>query len=103
MKIVWNGNSRVTRSSTYSEIASADTSSSALLKYDEATTVSELAETTGSENGGNPERIEISLIHSHLPRLEGIGIVEYDPETGMVEPTTAVTDLEPFFELVESW
>ncbi|MGA9403385.1 DUF7344 domain-containing protein [Haladaptatus sp.] len=76
---------------------------SALLKYDEATTVSELAETTGSENGGNPERIEISLIHSHLPRLEGIGIVEYDPETGMVEPTTAVTDLEPFFELVESW
>lgn len=76
---------------------------SALLKYDEATTVSELAKTTGSENGGNPERIEISLIHSHLPRLEGIGIVEYDPETGMVEPTTAVTDLEPFFELVESW
>ncbi|KZN25671.1 hypothetical protein A4G99_04245 [Haladaptatus sp. R4] len=76
---------------------------SALLEYDEATTVSELAEMTGSENGGNPERIEIGLVHSHLPRLEGMGIVEYNPETRMVEPTTAVTDLEPFFELIESW
>ncbi len=75
---------------------------SALLDCDETTTVTELAETTGSKTGGQPERIEIGLVHSHLPRLEGVGIVEYDPETGVVKPTTAVTDLEPFFELVES-
>ena len=30
-----------------------------------------------------------------------MGIVEYDPETGIVKPTAAVADLKPFFELVE--
>lgn len=72
-----------------------------LLECDGTTSVTDLAEKTSSETGGKAERIEIGLLHSHLPRLEEMGIVNYDPEAGLVEPTAAVDDLEPFFELVD--
>jgi DNA-binding transcriptional ArsR family regulator len=71
-----------------------------LLDCSEEMTVSELAEVTGSKTGDDAERIEVGLYHSHLPRLDGMGIVEYDRDAETVEPTPAVTELEPFFELV---
>lgn len=32
-------------------------------------------------------RIEISLHHVHLPKVEAAGVVEYDSKAGLVEPT----------------
>ncbi|WP_231182975.1 ArsR family transcriptional regulator [Haladaptatus sp. DYF46] len=72
---------------------------STLLDSDDEITVSELAEMTSSKSDGDASRIEVGLHHSHLPRLEGMGIVEYDRDAETVEPTAAVADLEPFFEL----
>lgn len=72
-----------------------------LLSCDGATTVSELAKKTSSKTDRQVDRIETGLHHSHLPRLEGMGIVEFDRDDGTVEPTAAVADLEPFFELID--
>jgi len=32
------------------------------------------------------ERIEIALHHVHLPKLEGVGLVAYDPDRHVVRP-----------------
>ncbi|MFH5798971.1 ArsR family transcriptional regulator [Haladaptatus sp. CMAA 1911] len=72
---------------------------STLLDSGDEITVSELAEMTSSKSDGDASRIEVGLHHSHLPRLEGMGIVEYDRDAETVEPTAAVAELEPFFEL----
>lgn len=36
------------------------------------------------DNGS--QRVYISLYHTHLPKLEKGGIVDFDPETGTIEP-----------------
>ncbi|WP_266077595.1 DUF7344 domain-containing protein [Haladaptatus caseinilyticus] len=74
---------------------------SALLDCRDGTTIAELAEKTGRRADANPGRIETGLHHSHLPRLEGMGVVEYDIDAGTVTLTDAATDLEPFVELAE--
>ncbi|WP_458188317.1 DUF7344 domain-containing protein [Haladaptatus sp. NG-WS-4] len=73
----------------------------ALLNSTDETTVAELAEAVGCRTNTDPERIEVGLHHSHLPHLEHVCLVEYDADAGVVEPTAAVSEFEPFFELIE--
>ncbi len=72
-----------------------------LLACDGGTTVTELAEKTGRRTELPPEQIKTGLHHSHLPRLEGMGVVEYDQNGGTVKLTAAASDLKPFVELAE--
>lgn len=47
-----------------------------------------------AEPGDRPERVELNLHHRHLPKSADAGLVEYDPEKRVVEPTdrTAAVD-----------
>jgi hypothetical protein len=40
-------------------------------------------------------QIQSSLYHLHLPKLEDIGIIEYDPKQRLVEPTAQFDQLQP--------
>ena len=49
----------------------------------------------GIQNGQLHERIKVQLYHSHLPKLEDAGLIEYDmSECSMIEATDAATDLD---------
>ncbi|GAA0197955.1 ArsR family transcriptional regulator [Haladaptatus pallidirubidus] len=74
---------------------------SALMNCNGKATVTELVEKTSYRIETPPERVEVGLHHSHLPRLEGLGVVEYDSETNVVELTDTASDLEPFVKLVD--
>ncbi|WP_255192829.1 DUF7344 domain-containing protein [Natronobeatus ordinarius] len=39
----------------------------------------------GVETDASRERVHVSLRHQHLPRLATAGIVDHDPETGIVD------------------
>lgn len=46
-------------------------------------------EADGNGDGVRPatrERVAVSLHHTHLPKMDVFGVVEYDTETRMVEP-----------------
>jgi len=47
-----------------------------------------------AHTGDRPERVELELHHRHLPKLADAGLVEYDPQDRVVEPTdrTAAVD-----------
>lgn len=72
---------------------------SALREHDGETTLGRLVEETSNRTDDDPHRIAIAFQHSHLPRLQGTGVVTYDADRDRVELTDAATDLEPFFEL----
>jgi hypothetical protein len=38
------------------------------------------------------ERVRIGLHHRHLPKLAEAGLVEYDYEAGVVEPSPSIAD-----------
>ncbi|WP_123536778.1 DUF7344 domain-containing protein [Halosimplex salinum] len=44
--------------------------------------------------------VKIRLHHAHVPRLEAAGLVEYDPERGLVEPTAAFDRIEPHLSAI---
>jgi DNA-binding transcriptional ArsR family regulator len=50
-------------------------------------------------SGEQVTRTTVSLDHAHLPRLEDDGVVTYDREADVVEPTDALSKLEPYLEL----
>lgn len=45
-------------------------------------------------------RIETTLHHLHLPKLDGAGVVEYDPERRLAEPTAQFDRIEPHFSAI---
>lgn len=53
-------------------------------------------QSTDGRGAPDPETVETSLVHSHLPRLADAGVVEYDRERGTVDLTDSATGLEPF-------
>lgn len=69
--------------------------------------VDELAELiAASENGGDratvtndeQETMEVGLIHTHLPKLDGAGIIEYDDTTQRVRLEEDRPHLRPYLD-----
>lgn len=40
-------------------------------------------------------QIRLSLFHVHIPKLEDLSLVDYDPERQLVEPTPQFDQLQP--------
>jgi len=40
-------------------------------------------------------RVQIELVHVHIPKLEEAGVIEYDMDRQLVEPTAQFDDLQP--------
>lgn len=63
------------------------------------------AELAAVENGAPVEelsrqdrkRIYVSLYQTHIPKLEDVGIIDYDTETGLVRPTDRLDELALYF------
>jgi hypothetical protein len=47
------------------------------------------------------QRVHVALCRTHLPLLEGYGIVEYDRERGLVSPAANLTAFESVLEDVD--
>lgn len=43
----------------------------------------------------DPETVETSLVHAHLPKLADAGVVEFDRERGAVELADSADELDP--------
>jgi len=79
-----------------------------LADCDGALSVTELAnEILAREPGSTVDRSEdelssvsLSLAHIHLPKLEAMGLVEYDAERNLVEPTATFDRVKPFVSTV---
>lgn len=48
------------------------------------------------------ERVAASLHHAHLPKLDDLDVVAYDPAGNRVETTPAADDLDPFLDAIET-
>lgn len=52
----------------------------------------ELARRIAERESGNPadgrtvERVAVSLHHAHLPRMDEVGVLDYDPEENRIDP-----------------
>jgi hypothetical protein len=55
-------------------------------------------ESTDDQRPTDPESVETSLVHSHLPKLDSAGVIDYDAEHGTVELADDATGLEPFLQ-----
>lgn len=59
-----------------------------------------------SENGGDratvtddeQEKVYVNLIHTHLPQLDGAGIIEYDDTTRRVRLEEGISHLRPHLD-----
>lgn len=70
-------------------------------------TVHELSELVAShETGGSPppkrcrESVYTSLVQTHLPKLEDLGVIEYDRETQTIELSRHARDVSLYTEIV---
>jgi len=46
-------------------------------------------------SGDELSQIRLSLVHQHIPALEAVSVVEYDPDRELVEPTERFDELQP--------
>lgn len=51
--------------------------------------------------GSDGDDAEIALVHTHLPKLEDAGYVEWDRETGTVSKGPQFDEVAPLIELIE--
>ena len=81
----------------------------ALKHADDAMTVKRIAERVAAwEHGITPDAVEYdqrrnvhsTLTRTHLPLLEESGVIEYDAEANLVEPTAALSDLDIYVEVL---
>ena len=47
------------------------------------------------------KRVYTALQQSHLPKMDDVGVVEYDKSRGIVEPTGALEDVEIYMDIVQ--
>ncbi len=80
----------------------------ALLR-DETATIGSLADqiaawenecNIGDVTSAERKRVYTALQQSHLPKLERTGLISFDPDSGRVEPTEAVEELDIYLEVV---
>jgi DNA-binding transcriptional ArsR family regulator len=45
-------------------------------------------------------KIQLSLVHTHLPKVEMEGVIEYDRERQIVEPTEQFDQLQPYLSAI---
>ncbi|WP_144925006.1 DUF7344 domain-containing protein [Halorubrum salsamenti] len=55
------------------------------------------AEITGNER----KRVYTALQQSHLPKMDDAGVLEFNKDRGIVEPTPALTDIDVYMDVVE--
>lgn len=55
------------------------------------------AEITGNER----KRVYTALQQSHLPKMDDAGVVEFNKDRGIVEPTPALTNVDLYMDVVE--
>lgn len=54
------------------------------------------------EVSGDPvQKLTVSLYHTHLPKLEEAGYVEYDPDSDVVRPTESIRQIEHLLALTD--
>lgn len=56
----------------------------------------EVAEVTGTER----KRVYTALQQSHLPKMDNAGVVEFQKDRGVVEPTEALDDVDVYLDVV---
>ncbi|WP_306058990.1 DUF7344 domain-containing protein [Natronococcus wangiae] len=64
-----------------------------ILKYNHQTPVTEVSEEALTE-------IRVSLYRVHIPKLESVGVIEYDPERQHAEPTERFDQLRPYLSAI---
>lgn len=57
----------------------------------------DLAEITGNER----KRVYTALQQSHLPKMDRAGVVEFNKDRGVVEPTPALENVDLYMDVVE--
>ncbi|PSQ48749.1 hypothetical protein BRD15_04745 [Halobacteriales archaeon SW_6_65_15] len=55
-------------------------------------------ESADDQRATEPKAVETSLVHSHLPKLDAAGVIDYDSKRGSVELAADATGLEPFLQ-----
>jgi len=82
----------------------------ALKRADGAMQVKRISERVAAwEHGIDPEAVDYeqrrnvhsTLKRTHLPMLEDNGVIEYDAEANIVEPTAALNDLDIYVEVLQ--
>ncbi|AUX08153.1 hypothetical protein AArcSl_0502 [Halalkaliarchaeum desulfuricum] len=53
-------------------------------------------------SGDQKKEVERALIHTHLPKLDDAGYIEWDRETGEISKGPRFDEIEPLLELIES-
>ena len=51
---------------------------------------------------GDPETVGIELTHTHLPKLDDAGYIDWDRETREISKGPRFEEIEPFLELLEN-
>ncbi|WP_408958571.1 hypothetical protein [Natrinema sp. 74] len=60
----------------------------AIAKYNHHVPVTEMPK-------GSLTELQISLHHAHLPKMEASGLIDYNQERGLVEPTEQFKQMQP--------
>ena len=47
------------------------------------------------------DRLAAELHHNHLPRLDSLGVITYDPVDNVAAPLDTIEELAPFLEFLE--
>jgi len=51
--------------------------------------------------GNDRKRVYTALQQSHLPKMDKVGVVEFNKDRGVVEPTSTLTDVDVYMDVVE--
>jgi predicted transcriptional regulator len=71
------------------------------LTLEELARVSEVPGPPAAGGGAESETVRIELVHTHLPKLESLGYVSWNRDTGTVVKGERWEEIEPVLELFE--